>query len=459
MEIAPSQTQMETWLSGCDWLDYKSFFFDTISSSSILDVIGTKMSITIDGDVLNMLEELFAIQNRLAATLPMDFKRSLYDAVNWDQRMIILTGARGTGKTTMVLQHYMERYGDVSQCLYVSADNPLVLKAGIYETATEYFKYYGDCLIVDEVHKQKDWSIELKALYDAYPEKRFIILGSSALNIKTEKGDLSRRAVSYCLPCLSFREYLQLKYRTAYKFYSFSQILTDHEKIAAHLVKTHKNILTHFNEFLMHGGFPFFLDTTVDEYFNMLANIIDKVIYEDISTIKTLKSFSSLKLKKLLAFITLSKIPLFNIESLKTEIEVSKDTLYEYFGLLHRADLVNVIRTKSKNIRAFKNSKILLQNPNLYYAVALELWKREADKGNIRESFFASQIGTLYPLFSSLQTDFIVCVGKKEFEVEVGGRSKKKKQIKGLKNACIFKDTIEIGAANIIPLYLAGFLF
>lgn len=406
-----------------------------------------------------MIEELFSIQNRLVHNLPLDFKRSLYTAINWNQRLIILTGARGTGKTTMVLQHYLERYHDVKQCLYMSADNPLVLKTGIYHTALEYFKYYGDCLIVDEVHKHKDWSVELKALYDAYPDKRFIVLGSSTLSIKSEKGDLSRRALTYFLPSLSFREYLQLKYRTVFPVYSLSEMLTDHENLAGRLATSHKNILADFNEFLMIGSFPFFLNNTVDEYFNILSNIVDKVIYEDISTIKTLKSFSSLKLKKLLAFVALSKIPLFNIESLKTEIEVSKDTLYEYFDLLDRADLVDIVRTQSANVRAFKNSKILFKTPNLYYAIALESWKQDADKGNIRESFFSSQVGFRYNIFSSLNTDFLVCEGKRGFEMEVGGQSKKKKQIKGLENAYIFKDGIEIGAANTLPLYLAGFLY
>jgi len=96
--------------------------------------------------------------------------------------------------------------------------------------------------------------------------------------------------------------------------------------------------------------------------------------------------------------------------------------------------LMSVARGMAKNNpqnpqRAFKNSKILLKNPNLYYAIALEFWKREADKGNIRESFFASQIENRYRIFSSLHTDFIVYEGKREIEVEVGGKSKKKKQI------------------------------
>jgi predicted AAA+ superfamily ATPase len=406
-----------------------------------------------------MIGELFAIQNRLEGHIPLNFKRSQYHAINWNQRMIILTGPRGAGKTTLVLQHYIEKYHDVKRCLYLSADNPIVLKTGIYRIAAEYFKYYGDCLIVDEVHKQKDWSIDLKALYDAYPDKRFIVLGSSTLNIKNEKGDLSRRSLSYSLPPLSFREYLELKYQKSLAVYFLSQLLADHENLAAGLVQTQKNILADFDAFLLNGSFPFFLNNTVEEYLNLLANIIDKVIYEDISTIKTLKSFSSLKLKKLLAYIGLSNIPLFNVESLKTEIEVTKDTLYEYFDLLERADLIGVIRTESTNVRVFKNSKILFKTPNMYYAIASEFWKKEADRGNLRESFFSSQVGTRYTLYSSLVTDFMVRDETKAFEVEVGGRNKKKKQIKGLENAYIFKDGIEMGACNTVPLYLAGFLY
>ncbi|MEA2084172.1 MAG: AAA family ATPase [Thermodesulfobacteriota bacterium] len=406
-----------------------------------------------------MLNELFGIHARTISKISLNFKRHLYKRINWDQRMIIITGARGTGKTTMVLQHYLETYNDIKKCLYISADNPLVLKTGIYNTGSEYFKYYGGCLIVDEVHKQKDWSVDVKALYDAYPDKKFIILGSSTLNILYEKGDLSRRSVLYRLQPLSFREYLELKYQKQLQKLTFSQILSDHVKISGELVSRFKTILGDFNDFLMNGSYPFFLEFSQNEYFDILFNVLDKIIYEDISTLKSLRSFSSLKLKKLLAFIAVSKIPLFNIESLKVEIGVSKDTLYEYFDLLDRAEIVKIIRTESGSMRALKNSKILFTSPNIYYSIAFESWKRDADKGNIRESFFASQIGGAYPLFSSMNTDFLLIDGRKRFEIEVGGKSKKKKQIKNLKDASVFKDGVETGFANSIPLYLAGFIY
>jgi len=406
-----------------------------------------------------MLEDLFNIQNRITSDTPVRFKRSLYERINWNRRMVIITGGRGTGKTTMVLQHYLERYGNIKNCLYISADNPLVLKSGLYEIGVEYFKYYGDCLIIDEVHKQADWSIDIKALYDAYPKKRFILSGSSTLNIMYEKGDLSRRSTLYCLQPLSFREYLELKYEKTLSTYTLPQILSDHLEIASHFSSEFKPILAEFNRFLRHGSYPFFLHCSENEYFSILSNVIDKIIYKDISTLKSLRSVSSLKLKKLLAFIATSKIPLFNIESLKVEIGVSKDTLYEYFDLLDRSELVKIVRTQSKNARVFKNSKVLFKSPNLYYAIAFESWKADADRGNIREAFFASQLSADYHVLSSPNTDFSVLFKKDRFEIEVGGRGKKKKQLRNLKNAYIFKDGIEIGAGNAVPLYLAGLLY
>jgi predicted AAA+ superfamily ATPase len=406
-----------------------------------------------------MLNDLFRIQNRIAAGISTTFKRSLYGTINWEKRLVVLKGGRGTGKTTLVFQHYLEQYGDVTKCLYISADNPLVLKHGIYHTAETYFKYHGECLIIDEVHKQKDWSIEVKALYDAYPDKRFIVLGSSALSLLSEKGDLSRRSVIYTLPILSFREFLALKHKQNLELFSFLDLIRNHTTIAGEVSNQFSPILGQFRDYLTGGSYPFFLESNREEYLNTLANVVDKVIYEDIPTIKALRAFSSLKLKKLLAHLATSSIPVFNIESLKSDIGVSKDTLYEYFDLLDRAEIINIVRTETKNMKAFKHSKILYKSPNIYYAIAYDFWHTSIDKGNVRESYFASQVPDRYTLYSSAMTDFTIVDGDEQYHIEVGGRSKKKKQLANLENAYVFKDDIEIGIGNSIPLYLIGFLY
>ncbi len=406
-----------------------------------------------------MLNDLFRIQNRIAAAISTEFKRSLYDQINWEKRLVILKGGRGTGKTTLVFQHYLEQYGDVTKCLYISADNPLVLKNGIYHTAETYFKYHGKCVIIDEVHKQKDWSIEVKALYDAYPDKRFIVLGSSALGLLSEKGDLSRRSVIYTLPILSFREFLGLKYKKKLDLFTFTDLVNNHTTIAGQVSNQFSAILGEFRDYLINGAYPFFLESSRDEYLNALANVVDKVIYEDIPTIKALRAFSSLKLKKLLAHLATSSIPVFNIESLKSDIEISKDTLYEYFDLLDRAEIINIVRVETKNMKAFKHSKILYKSPNIYYSIAFDFWHSSIDQGILRESYFASQVKSRYSLYSSIVTDFTIVDGNKRFHIEVGGRSKKKKQLADLENAYVFKDDMEIGIGNSIPLYLIGFLY
>ncbi|HNM06532.1 MAG TPA: AAA family ATPase, partial [Leptospiraceae bacterium] len=359
----------------------------------------------------------------------------------------------------LVMQYFKNKFNDPEKCLYISADNPIVLGRGIYSIVSEFFKMYGNTVIVDEVHKQKNWSLEIKALYDSFPRKQIIVLGSSAAAILQEKGDLSRRMKLYHCPVLSFGEFLSIRHKTSIQNYSFEEIIQDHSKICRNVLKRIPDILMEFREYLQFGSFPFFIENSRDEYLSLLENVLDKVIYEDIQTVKSLKNFSALKMKKLLGFLALSPIPLFNTETLKNKMEVSKDTLYDYFDLLERTNILQIIRSAGKPETGLKNAKVFFQSPNYYYCIAENFWKNSADTGNIRESFFVSQISQFLPIKSSDSADFTVYIKKKIYELEIGGRSKSKKQIEGLSNAYVFKDGIEVGAGNVIPLYLTGMLY
>ena len=251
------------------------------------------------------INEIIGIQNRITTAIKLKFKRYLIDRINWDSRLITITGARGTGKTTLVLQHYLETYNDPKKCLYISADNPLILKNGIYDTVKEYLKLSGECVIIDEVHISPNWSIEVKALYDSFPDVKFIILGSSKLDICSQKGDLSRRTLLYNLNYMSFREYLELKYSKQLESYSLETILKDHVSICSLLNRENKHILGNFQEYIRCGAFPFSIDYNENEYFGLIGNILDKVIYEDVPTLKNIKLSSCLSLKKLIAFLAM----------------------------------------------------------------------------------------------------------------------------------------------------------
>ncbi|MBI9032646.1 ATP-binding protein [bacterium] len=403
----------------------------------------------------NILNELFAIQNKVASLVPTKFKR--YLEIDWNQRLIIITGARGTGKTTMVLQYYLEKFKSTSECLYFSVDNPLVAKSGIYEIGKEFFTLYGDTIIIDEVHKQNNWSFHVKALYDSFPDKKIIILGSSKLNIINQKGDLSRRALIYNLKGLSFREFIDLKYNVKMDSYSLDKILKDHVSISSSILRNIPEIKKYFFEYKQYGFYPFFNEYSEAEYQQVLQSVVDKIIYKDIPSLKNIKGSSSFVFKKLIAYLAMSKIPTVVVSNICKELDINKETLYDYLDLLDRADIINIIRRENATVRSLQYSKIMLANPNLYYSISNVMWKHNTDLGNIRESFFVSQLGK--DILASKVVDYLIPVGNTEIEVEIGGKNKTRKQIQGLENAYVFKDDIQVGYDNIIPLFLIGFLY
>ena len=149
------------------------------------------------------------------------------------------------------------------------------MKKGLYEIISEYFKLFGECVIIDEIHKQKDWSNDMKALYDAFPNKKFIILGSSKLGILNQKGDLSRRMIIYNLKSLSFREYIYLRYNIESDPFSLEEILSDHIKISSEILGKTERVIGLFHEFLNCGMYPFTLECNEEKYYIQLNNIID----------------------------------------------------------------------------------------------------------------------------------------------------------------------------------------
>ena len=402
-----------------------------------------------------ILNELFDIQNRIAKLVPMEFRR--YLKLPSDKRLIALTGSRGTGKTTLIMQYYLDNFGSPLECLYFTVDNPLAARSSIYEIGKEYFTYYGNTIIIDEVHKQKDWSLDVKALYDSFPDKKIIISGSSRLGIINQKGDLSRRALIYNLRGLSFREFLEINYGLQFETYLLAEILENHVNISLKINRMITDIMKYFQEYLHYGFYPFFLQNSEEQYQQILLSVIDKIIYEDVPGLKDIKSSSSLIFKKLIAYLAMSKIPTLVVSSICNELDIKKETLYEYLDLLDRAEIINIVRDRTASVRSVKKSRILFLNPNLYYVITSELWRHSTELGNIREAFFVSQIEK--PLYASQVADYELELNGKTIFVEIGGKNKSRSQIKDVDSGYIFKDGVNLGYENVIPLYLAGFMY
>ena len=386
-------------------------------------------------------------------------KRYLHDLIDWNERCIGILGARGTGKTTMMLQHVRDRYGNSEKALYVSVDSPYFLAHNLFEVAREFHELGGELLLLDEIHKYPDWASHIKSMYDSLPELRLVFSGSSLLQISKEKADLSRRAIIFNLHGLSLREYINFVHETDYPVHPLEAILHNHRDIAETISKE-ITIRKELRDYLKYGYYPFFLESSGTYPFR-LREVINHILEVDLPYINRIETRQLSKLKKLLYLLATSVPFTPNITKLAEATEISRARLYEYLENLQNARLLNLVRSQGRGYEVLsKPEKIFLENSNLMYAITENI-----NTGTLREQFFVNQIrnaGTLHPgiLDTSVEVstkgDFFV---NNMYTFEIGGKSKGFRQIGGIENSFVVADDLEIGSRNTIPLWLFGFLY
>lgn len=385
-------------------------------------------------------ESLYAYMRLQLELTTSGFHRYLYERVNWSARMVAITGARGVGKSTMVLQYLKSQPSD-SKFLYVSADHTYFSTHSLVDVADEFSKDSGQLLVIDEVHKYSDWSRQLKQIYDTHPDMRIIFTGSSVLDIIDGVADLSRRVLHYTMYGLSFREYLELFCGISASSFSLEDILGG---------KAHVDGLIHplplFRQYLVEGYYPFALE---GDFPMRMQNVITKTIESDIAQYAEMKATTAKKLKKLLAVISMLAPYKPNADSLASEIGVSRNSIPDYLMLLEKAQLIGQLRDDTGGIRGLgKVEKVYVDNPSLMAILS----GGKIDVGNMRETFFYNQMRVNNDVISSRQSDFVIG----NYTFEVGGRNKGKRQIENLEDAYVVKDDIEFAQGNIIPLWAFG---
>ena len=385
-------------------------------------------------------ESLYAYMRLQLELTCSDFHRYLYNDVNWNARMIAITGARGVGKSTMVLQYVKTQISDC-KVLYISADHTFFTTHTLVEVADDFSKEAGSLLVIDEVHKYPDWSRELKQIYDTHPDMKVIFTGSSVLDIIDGVADLSRRVLHYTMYGLSFREYLGLFHHISVPKYSLEEILDGKAHIEGML-----HPLPAFREYLSEGYYPFAIE---GDFPLRMQNVITKTIESDIAQYAELKATTAKKLKKMLAVISGLAPYKPNADNLALEIGISRNSVQDYLSLLERAQLIGQLRDDTGGIRGLgKVEKVYIDNPSLMQVLS----GGKTDVGNMRETFFYNQMRVKNDVISSRQSDFKI--GKYTFEV--GGRKKGKKQIEDIPDSFIVKDDIEFAQGNVIPLWAFG---
>jgi len=369
-----------------------------------------------------------------------DFKRYLYEKISWDSRMVGIIGPRGVGKTTMILQYIKENL-DNKKALYVSADDMYFSENKLTELADDFYKNAGEYLFIDEIHKYNDWSRELKNIYDSYPTLKVVFTGSSVLDILKGSADLSRRALIYKLQGLSFREYLNYFHNYEIGVYSLEQIINNEVKL-----ENIKHPLPLFNDYLLNGYYPFGNESELNL---RLGQIIIQTLETDIPQYANLNVGTSRKLKQLLSIIAESVPFKPNFSKISKIINVSRNSLDDYFSYMEKAGLIGQLRNDTSGIRGLgKVDKVYLDNTNIIFNLAGE----KSNAGNLRETFFFNQMRLKNDVISSKKADFSI----DNYTFEVGGKNKHQKQIEKDGKSFVVKDDIEFGYLNVIPLWAFG---
>lgn len=392
------------------------------------------------GKIFKIMDRLQSHFNKLLQGVNTDFHRYLYGKINWNNRLIGITGPRGVGKTTMILQYVKENLNR-EDVLYVTTEDFYFANHRLVDLADEFTKYGGKFLYIDEIHKYEGWSRELKLIYDYHPNLNIVFTGSSILDINKGISDLSRRAIMYHMQGLSFREYLKLFKDVDFPIYTLNEILNHKVVFDSEFLP-----LVHFNEYLRQGYYPFALQ---DDYFMRIRQIVNITLESDIPQYANMNVATGRKLKQLLGIIAQSVPFKPNISSIAQMLSISRNSVADYCLYIEEAGLIAQLRDDTGGIRGLgKVNKIYLDNTNLIY----NLGENHPNIGNIRETFFFNQMRVNHDIIVSSVSDFKI----DDITFEVGGKTKKQKQIKNIPNSFVVKDDIEMGYKNVIPLWQFG---
>ncbi len=397
------------------------------------------------------MESLKAKSNFLVTRTPLDFSRYLMEKIDWSWRLVGILGARGAGKTTLLLQYLKRNIGIGNEAMYASLDDIYFSGHTLYNLAQEFSNKGGKYLFIDEVHKYPSWSAELKNIYDSIPDLNVVFTGSSIIDLLKQDTDLSRRAITYELNGLSFREYLALNKTATIQAIDLRTILHHHSEISLELSSQFKPLL-HFNNYLKHGYYPFFIESE-ELYQRRLEQVLQLTMENDLAFIDGYDPRNAFKIKQLL-YIIAENVPFKpNLVRISEKIGIHRNTLINYLFYLEKAKIINLLYPSGISVSILqKPEKIFLNNPNLAWLLS----EQTPNKGSLRETFFFNQISAAHIVKAPKAGDFEV---DNQWIFEIGGEKKTAKQIHQIPNGYIVSDDIETGAYQKIPLWLFGLLY
>ena len=399
------------------------------------------------------METLFSLQRQLIQNSTTSFVRSVMDEIDWNgTRLIGIRGARGVGKTTLLLQHIKLHYGaGTKKALYLNLDSAYFTRHDLMDTVQSFYTSGGECLLLDEVHKYPHWSQYVKNIYDLYPSLKIVFTGSSLLQILNAEADLSRRCVSYEMQGLSFSEYMRFYHKIDLPQCMLDDITHNADDICEE-VNTKCRPLEYFNDYLRSGYYPFRKENP-NQYTTRVENVVDMILGIELPQQRGVDVGNMRKIKSLLSVLATEVPMLVDVSKLSKMTELSRVSLTSYLQYMHDARLIRLLYSDATSVKRMqKPDKILMENPNLCYILNLG----QANEGTVRESFFCNQMAYRHSVEYTKPADFVI---DGNIVVEVGGSSKDGSQIAGRENAYLACDGIEYPYGNKLPLWLFGLTY
>lgn len=390
------------------------------------------------------MNALYEYQQLILSQINTSFLRYKYYELDWTRRVFGIVGPRGVGKTTMVLQ-YIKQNLSLQDSLYITLDHIYFSTHTLIDVADKFYKEGGKHLIIDEVHKAFNWSVQLKQIIDSYPNMQIIFTGSSILDIYRGVADLSRRAPIYEMQGLSFREYLVLYHDIQTPTWNLDDLI-NHRVTLTNV----EHPLPLFNDYLKRGYYPF--ERIASDFSTNLMQVINRTMETDIPLYANINISVARKLQNLLVVIAESVPFKPNYKKLAEVTGISRNDIADYIYYMERAGMLMSLHDTTQGIRSIgKSHKLYVDNTNLMYVLSPE----NIDKGNLRETFFLNQMRVKYPVIASQKADFEIG----NYVFEVGGKNKNQKQLDNNPNGYIVKDDIEFGYRNVIPLWAFGLTY
>jgi predicted AAA+ superfamily ATPase len=349
----------------------------------------------------------------VSSTLAKPYRRKIFNELlelfNLHKQMILLTGLRRVGKSTIIFQLISEvlKKAEKRSILYYTFDaggNDLISILEEYSRLTGIkWRREKVHLFLDEIQKLSNWSNQVKLLYDSFPNIKMVLSGSASLRLHRDALDnLVGRHFVINVPPLSIVEFYELKYG---------------ERIDR--VELFKGRLEEeFKEFLLRQ-FPEIVtwkdEREVKEYIR--EQVIAKIVRGDIPD-----TFSGVNFRLLEGLVNLFYAKpgmIISIDQLSKDFRVSKTTLDNHLFFLEFSLLVRFVRNYRPSLRS-ESRKMKKVYP---YNIALAMSMFYLERSYIYETFVAGIIDAgHYWRNGNKEVDFVLKEPLRAIEVKSSER-------------------------------------